>query len=149
MIIDTLKLIFARDLDRLYSEIKSYKREEAMWQVKDQITNSAGNLCLHLLGNLNTYIGSVIGNTGYIRDRDAEFSQKNIPREQLLQQILQTKDMVISTLDLLSESALQEEYPILVFDKKTITAYLLIHLTTHLTYHLGQINYHRRLIDNM
>ncbi|MBX9734998.1 MAG: DinB family protein [Chitinophagaceae bacterium] len=149
MIIDTLKLIFARDLDRLYSEIKSYKREEAMWQVKDQITNSAGNLCLHLLGNLNTYIGSVIGNTGYIRDRDAEFSQKNIPREQLLQQILQTKDMVISTLDLLSESALQEEYPILVFDKKTTTAYLLIHLTTHLTYHLGQINYHRRLIDNM
>jgi uncharacterized damage-inducible protein DinB len=149
MIIDTLKLIFARDLDRLYSEIKSYKREEAMWQVTNQITNSAGNLCLHLLGNLNTYIGSVIGNTGYIRDRDAEFSLKNIPREQLLQQILQTKDMVISTLDLLSESALQEEYPILVFDKKTTTAYLLIHLTTHLTYHLGQINYHRRLIDRL
>lgn len=43
---------------------------------------------------------------------------------------------------------LQQEYPILVFESKTSTEFFLIHLSTHLAYHLGQINYHRRLLDS-
>jgi uncharacterized damage-inducible protein DinB len=147
MVVETLKTLFARDLNRLYNEIKSYKEEAAIWQTEKAISNSAGNLCLHLVGNLNTYIGKEIGHTGYIRNREAEFSLKNIPRAQLLDQVTKTIKTVNDSLDQLCDTDLENEYPALVFEEKTSTGYLLIHLTTHLTYHLGQINYHRRLID--
>ena len=148
MLNDTLKTLFNRDLNRLITEIEQYKTEADIWKVKGQINNSAGNLCLHLVGNLNTYIGGELGNTGYVRKRELEFSSKNVPRHELIQMIENTIEMINKTLDSLDENVLETEYPILVFDRKTSTEYLLVHLTTHLTYHLGQINYHRRLIAN-
>lgn len=147
MLIETLKSLFQRDLNRLKEEISLYKKEENIWHIEKNIANSAGNLCLHLIGNLQTYIGAEIGKTGYIRDRPAEFSLKDISRVVLLDQINDTMEVVARSLDLLSEDELQGIYPILVFEEKTTTQYLLVHLTTHLTYHLGQINYHRRLLD--
>lgn len=147
MIINTLKALFERDLKRLITEIEQYKIEDDIWKVKGQINNSAGNLCLHLVGNLNTYIGKELGRTDYIRNRDLEFSSKGIPRQQLIQKVENTIEMINKTFDNFDENLLQTEYPILVFDEKTSTEYLLVHLTTHLAYHLGQINYHRRLMD--
>jgi hypothetical protein len=147
MLVETLKSLFTRDLKRLRSEIGLYKKEENLWKIEGNITNSAGNLCLHLIGNLNTYIGKEIGKTGYIRNRESEFSLKNIPRKELLDKIENTMQVVNKSLDSLDESSLANEYPVLVFEEMTSTEYLLIHLNTHLTYHLGQINYHRRLID--
>ena len=147
MIINTLKALFDRDLKRLITEIEQYKIEDDIWKVKGQINNSAGNLCLHLVGNLNTYIGKELGKTDYIRNRDLEFSSKGIPRQQLIQKVENTIEMINKTFDNFDENLLQTEYPILVFDEKTSTEYLLIHLTTHLAYHLGQINYHRRLMQ--
>lgn len=147
MLIQTLKSLFHRDLKKLRDEISLYRQEENIWIVENSISNSAGNLCLHLIGNLQTYIGAEIGKTGYIRDRVAEFSLKDIPRSILLDKIDDTMTVVTNALDLLSEDQLEEIYPILVFEEKTTTAYFLVHLTTHLTYHLGQINYHRRLLD--
>lgn len=148
MIIDTLKILFNRDLNRLITEIEQYKNETDIWKVKGQINNSAGNLCLHLIGNLNTYIGRELGNTGYLRNRELEFSSKDVPRQEIIQKVKNTIEMINQTLDNFDEKFLENEYPILVFDHKTSTEYLLVHLTTHLTYHLGQINYHRRLIEN-
>lgn len=147
MIVETLKTLFVRDLNRLYNEIQLYKNEAAIWKTEKHIANSAGNLCLHLIGNLNTYIGKEIGQTGYMRNRENEFSLKDIPRAQLLDQVNKTIKMVSDSLDKIIDTELENEYPILVFDEKTSTGFLLVHLTTHLTYHLGQINYHRRLID--
>jgi uncharacterized damage-inducible protein DinB len=148
MVIETLKSLFERDLNRLKKEIELYQDESNIWKVEKNIANSAGNLCLHLVGNLNTYIGKEIGRTNYVRNREQEFSLKNVPRTELLDKIDETIQMINQSFDKLKESTLQDEYPILVFEEKTSTEYLLIHLTTHLTYHLGQINYHRRLIDN-
>ena len=147
MLIQTLQTLFDRDLKRLKSEIELYNNEEKIWHFEKNISNSAGNLCLHLIGNLNTYIGAQLGQTNYIRNRDLEFSAKNIPRNELLGKIDETIRIVSETLEKLTEDELEEEYPTVVFDKKTSTEYLLVHLTTHLTYHLGQINYHRRLLD--
>jgi uncharacterized damage-inducible protein DinB len=147
MLIDTLKILFNRDLNRLRKEVEQYKNEENLWKTESLIANSAGNLCLHLVGNLNTYIGKEIGNIEYVRNRDLEFSLKNVPRKELLNKIDNTIEVVDKSLDNLNESSLANEYPILVFDQKTSTEYLLVHLTTHLTYHLGQVNYHRRLMD--
>ncbi|MDM1293007.1 DUF1572 family protein [Sphingobacterium sp. N143] len=147
MLIRTLKTLFHRDLNRLKSEIVHYRSEDNIWRIDKDITNSAGNLCLHLIGNLQTYIGAEIGKTGYLRNRPEEFSLKDISRKELLAKIDETMDVVDRALDLLTEEQLQTIYPVLVFEEKTTTEYILVHLATHLTYHLGQINYHRRLMD--
>jgi hypothetical protein len=147
MLIETLKIIFERDLSKLRAEIDLYQNEDKIWYVESSISNSAGNLCLHLIGNLNTYIGAQIGKTDYIRLRELEFSLKNIPKAELLERIDDTMKVVSESLDKLNEEDLKKEYPILVFDKKTNYDYFLVQLTTHLAYHLGQINYHRRLLD--
>lgn len=147
MLSDTLTTIFTRDLNKLKSEIEAYRQEDKIWITDKGIANSAGNLCLHLIGNLNTYIGAVLGYTGYIRHRDLEFSLKNIEKAQLIKRIEETLHVVISTLRQLEEKNFEEEYPLMVFDQKTTIEYMLIHLATHLGYHLGQINYHRRLLD--
>jgi Protein of unknown function (DUF1572) len=145
--IETLKTLFTRDLKRLKKEIELYHNENNLWIVEKGIANSAGNLCLHLIGNLNTYIGKEIGKTDYVRNRELEFSLKNISRTELIKEIDETISIVNSSLDKLTEDDLPKEYSIIVFDKPTSMEYLLVHLTTHLTYHLGQINYHRRLLD--
>ena len=147
MITEVLNKIIQRDLQKLKSEIESYKVESNLWRIEKNISNSAGNLCLHLVGNLNSYIGATLGQTGYVRDRDAEFSLKNIPRKELIQKIEDTISVVNKVLPTLDDDTIQKEYPLLVLKEKTSTEYFLIHLTTHLGYHLGQVNYHRRLLD--
>lgn len=145
--ISIVNTLFTRDLTKLNTEINLYKKEENLWIIDQQITNAAGNLCLHLLGNLNHYIGAQLGETGYIRNRPLEFSAKAIPRKELLAEIGQTRQMIETTLQKLDAAKLEETYPENVFGKPMTTGYFLIHLTTHLAYHLGQINYHRRLLD--
>jgi uncharacterized damage-inducible protein DinB len=139
--------LFQRDLEKLNTEITSYRDENIMWEVNGEIKNSAGNLCLHICGNLQHFIGSVLGNSGYVRERDSEFSRKNVPVDEMIKQIDQTILVVKNTLSELDENRLEEIYPINVFGKKMTTGFFLAHLTTHLDYHLGQINYHRRLLD--
>jgi uncharacterized damage-inducible protein DinB len=148
MLIETLKKLFNRDLNKLKSEIELYTDEKKIWYIEKGIANSAGNLCLHLVGNLNHFIGAEIGKTGYVRVRELEFSSKDISKIELISKVEETIKVVDSSLDKLRGEDLEEEYPLLVFDKKTSTEYLLVHLSSHLTYHLGQINYHRRLLDN-
>jgi uncharacterized damage-inducible protein DinB len=145
--IPTLRALFARDLQRLHAEIAAYETERALWQVTGTAPNAAGTLCLHLVGNLNTYVGATLGRTGYVRDRDAEFARKDVPQAELLRLVEATIGVVDHTLAALSEADLAQEFPVLVFAAPTSTLYLLVHLTTHLAYHLGQINYHRRLLD--
>jgi len=147
MINEVLNSIIKRELLKLKTEIESYTDESNLWRVEKNITNSAGNLCLHLIGNLNTYIGATLGQTGYIRNRDSEFSLKNIPVIELIQKIEDTIQMTDHIIPGLTPDQLKKEYPIIVLNEPTSTEYFLVHLATHLTYHLGQINYHRRLID--
>jgi uncharacterized damage-inducible protein DinB len=146
MVTDSLKKLFDRDLDKLKDEISKYKPEKSLWEVKKNITNSGGNLTLHIIGNLNHFIGGVLGNNGYVRDRDAEFSKKDVPVNDLLQSIDEVKTTIYNTLEGISEEQLQENFPINVFGYEMTTLFFLMHLHSHLTYHLGQINYHRRLI---
>lgn len=147
MLIETLKSLFNRDLNKLKLEIESYQNETQIWAIDKNISNSAGNLCLHLIGNINTYIGAEIGKTGYIRNRELEFSLKDIPKAELVQKIENTILVVNQALDTLSQADLEAVYPLIVFEKEMTTEFFLVHLSTHLAYHLGQITYHRRLLD--
>lgn len=146
MVTETLKTLFNRDLNKLKTEIESYENESSIWKIDKNISNSAGNLCLHLIGNLNTYIGAELGKTGYIRNRPLEFSLKDIPKSELIEKIEATIQVVNSTLETLKDADLEKIYPQIVFEKEMTTGFFLIHLATHLGYHLGQINYHRRLV---
>jgi len=149
MIIETLKTLFQKDLEKLKAEIELYNTEDRIWYFEKGIANSGGNLCLHLLGNLNAYIGVGLAKTNYIRQRDLEFSLKNIPRTELIQKIEETMNVVESGLKNLSPDDLKTDFPLIVWNNKpTETAYTLIYLSNHFNYHLGQINYHRRLLDN-
>ena len=148
MLQETLQKLFDRDLQKLKLEISLYKTENNIWLVDKEISNSAGNLCLHLIGNLHHFIGSILGGTDYIRNRELEFSSTNIPQEELINAIENTIKVVNDSLHKVTTEQLQMEYPLLVFAEKTSTEYFLVHLSTHLAYHLGQINYHRRLLDN-
>ncbi|MEO7978958.1 DUF1572 family protein [Flavobacterium sp.] len=146
MVIETLKSLFNRDLNKLKFEIESYQSESQLWVIDKNISNSAGNLCLHLIGNLNTFIGAEIGKTGYIRNRELEFSLKNIPKSELINKIEATILVVNNALNSIVEADLENIYPQIVFEKEMTTGFFLVHLSTHLAYHLGQINYHRRFI---
>ncbi|MBK1894707.1 DinB family protein [Chryseobacterium paridis] len=147
MITESLKSLYTRDLSKLKTEIEAYQNEESIWKIDGNILNSSGNLCLHLVGNLSHFIGAILGNSGYIRNRELEFSLKDIPRAELIIQIENTIKIVNSSLDKLTQVDLEKEYPIEPLGYKMSTEYFLIHLIAHLDYHLGQINYHRRLMD--
>lgn len=144
---NALKVIFVKNLEQVKQEIKNYTKEENLWKIETGINNSGGNLCLHLIGNLNYFIGATLGNTGYIREREIEFNDSRIIKGLLIQQITATTIQIILTLDNLKEEDLNQEYPLEVFGKRMRTKDFLTYLTTHLSYHLGQINYHRRLLD--
>jgi uncharacterized damage-inducible protein DinB len=145
--IDILLQLFQRDLEKLKTEISSFKDEKKIWAISGEVKNSAGNLCLHLCGNLQHFIGAVLGNSGYVRNRDAEFSRKNVSVKELVEEIELTTKVVEKTLKELKEEELTKTFPINVFGFEMTTGYFLVHLSTHLNYHLGQINYHRRLLD--
>jgi uncharacterized damage-inducible protein DinB len=146
--IEILTQLFLRDLEKLKTEISSFKDEKKIWKISGEIKNSAGNLCLHLCGNLQHFIGAVLGNSGYIRNRDAEFSKKDVPIRELVAEIELTIKSVQKTLEQLKAEDLQKSYPENVLGYEMTTEFFLTHLATHLNYHLGQVNYHRRLLDN-
>ncbi len=137
--------VFEKDLNRLKFEIEAFKVEEDIWLKSEGINNSAGNLCLHIIGNLNNYIGAILGNTGYIRNRPLEFTDK-VTKHNLLETIEKTQIVVLKTLENLNPEHLERIYPEDVLGYKMTTEYFLIHLLGHLNYHLGQINYHRRIL---
>lgn len=147
MLNQTLNTLFQRDLEKLKVEIESYQSEGNIWVVADGISNSSGNLALHLIGNLNHFFGKNVGNTGYVRDRPAEFASKNIPKEKLLADIVATQTMLAKVFVNMDPSKLETIYPERYNDMEVTHEQIFVHLYGHFTYHLGQINYHRRLLD--
>ena len=147
MIINEFKELFERDFDRLHTEINAYSSQEVLWKTEEAISNSGGNLCLHLLGNVQHFIGKEIGGFDYERNREREFSEKGVSKEELLREIVYAKNIVSKSLEGMDDSLWPKIYPLPVFGKPMAYGYFLTHLYGHLNYHLGQINYHRRLLD--
>ena len=140
--------IFERDIEKLKSEITQFDKEEDLWFTAGDVKNSAGNLALHLCGNLKHFIGHVLGGSNYIREREKEFSLRNVPKEELLKNIDEAKTVVLSTLSNLDEAKYDEIYDMKMSLGEVQIGFFVFHLATHLSYHLGQINYIRRLMIN-
>lgn len=143
---ESLSTILGRDLDKLQKEIEAYPTEESIWIIRGEIKNAAGTLVLHLCGNLQHYIGVGLGKSDYKRDRDKEFSARNVSRADLIKEIGRTKGAITKALADASPDILETEYPLPVFDHPMTVQYFMIHLAAHFGYHLGQVNYHRRLV---
>lgn len=143
---EELKKLFIRDLDKVMQELNSFDHSESLWEVKGQIANSAGNLIMHICGNLQYFIGTVLDSTGYERDREEEFSG-NVSVDSLQEEIVETKNVIATYLDKVTDDELSYPYPQQPFGYPMTKFHFLIHLYGHLNYHLGQINYHRRLIS--
>jgi hypothetical protein len=144
---DLIKL-YQRDLAKLVVELEAYPTEDSLWLVVPEIKNPAGNLALHLIGNLNQYIGVDLGGTDYQRDRNAEFNSKNVPRAEMIRLVHHTSIMIEKVLGSLELATLEQVFRKEVLGYPMTTGYFLLHLYGHLNWHLGQINYHRRLIAN-
>lgn len=144
-----IRTVLVRDLRAIRDGLNAYASEASIWAVPPGITNSAGTLALHVTGNLRYYIGAQLGGSGYVRDRDAEFADRDLPLEEIERRIDAAITSVTDTLERLDEHVLDRDYPIAFGDITLITRVFLTHLVSHTAYHLGQIDYHRRLITGV
>jgi hypothetical protein len=143
---DNFVALYQRDIKRLHQEIEAYTNEAELWQKVEGISNPAGNLALHLVGNLNEYIGRQLGNIPYQRNRPLEFSAVDIPKSEILEKIIATNIVVEKALKSLKIKDFPTKFPENVLGYDMSVHYFLVHLNGHLNYHLGQINYHRRIL---
>lgn len=141
-----LSRLINRELASLRDELLAYPDERSIWEVPKGCPNSAGNLALHLVGNLRFYVGTQLGATGFVRDRDAEFAKKGVPRAELVKGIETAADEVTRTFATLDASQLDKPFPVEVGGHRIQTGLFLQHIASHLAYHLGQVDYHRRVV---
>ena len=138
---------FTKDLDSLAKEVELCN-EETLWMILPGITNSIGNLTQHLIGNLNHFIGATLGETGYVRNRDREFAEAYLTKTEMIAKITETSAMLEQVIGSLTELDLLKKFPYETFGYEMTTGHMITKLTSHLGYHLGQINYMRRISTN-
>lgn len=138
--------LFRRDIARLVQEVRAFPDEASLWETRPGVSNSAGNLALHLEGNLRDFIGRQLGGVDYTRQRDLEFSAKGVEREQLAARLEAVQELVYGTVAGLAPGQWEEVYPINVLGVELTTRQFLLHLYGHLSFHLGQVDYLRRVV---
>ncbi|HEX6943241.1 MAG TPA: DinB family protein [Gemmatimonadaceae bacterium] len=142
----TIAAIICRELRTLERELNAYPTEAQIWELPAGLPNSAGTLALHAAGNLQHFVGTMLGGTSYVRDRDAEFSRRNVPRADLIEDLRNAERAVRDTLPAMEADRFAETYPLPVANRRVNTGEFMAHLATHLAYHAGQLNYHRRIV---
>ena len=138
--------LLRRELAALRREIEAYPEERQIWALPPGLPNSGGTLALHLCGNLQHFIGSVLGATGYVRDRPSEFSRRDVPRAELLAEIDRTVQAVDRGFANLTPEILASDWPEILYGYRYQAGDFVTHLAVHLGFHLGQVDYHRRVV---
>ena len=146
MLFPAVAALFDRDLRALAREVEAYADERDLWRLPPGVSNSAGTLALHLAGNVQHYLGHHFGGTGYRRDRPAEFAERGVPRTELLRRIEAARGAVQAAAARAGDEQLAGDFPEVVGGVRVNAGEYLMHLLTHFAYHLGQIDYHRRLV---
>ena len=143
---ETIRTVMLRELRAVRRTIEAYPDDASPWAERPGLPNAGGTLVLHIAGNLQHFLGTVLGGTGYRRDRDAEFARRGASRAELVAEIDAAIAAVDGTLAALSPAALDAQYPVPILGRVVWTRDYLVHLAAHLAYHLGQLDYHRRAV---
>jgi hypothetical protein len=138
--------VICRELRAVERELNAYQSDEQVWLVPDALPNSGGTLALHIAGNLRHFIGAVLGGDTYVRDRDAEFAKRGVSRAELIAEVRAADKVVRETLARLDPSKFNEPYPQPLLNRRLNTGDFMLHLATHLAYHTGQLDFHRRVV---
>ena len=141
-----IRLLLTRELASFARELELFPDESLIWSIAPGISNSAGTLALHVCGNLQHFVGAVLGGTGYVRNRELEFSARGVPGEKLLAEIQETTRVVDTVLSRLPGAALSPDFPDVPGGGRVSTGLFLLHLVSHLAHHLGQAGYLRRIL---
>lgn len=141
-----LRTIFRRDLTATGVEVTRYPDDETLWRETPGCPNSGGTLVLHMVGNLRHYVGAEMGGSDYVRDRPAEFGDRGVPRDEIQALIRAAIEEVDAGLAALGPDQLDAPSNAPVGDGALSNRMWLMHLSVHLAYHLGQLNYHRRIL---
>ena len=114
--------------------------EDDMWWRPNAQSNSAGNLILHLCGNIRQWVIHGVGGAEDLRQRKAEFAEQGpIPKAELLVQLEATLAEVDAVLQRVTAEALAQPRQIQGFDQTVLSA--IFHVVEHFSYHTGQIIY--------
>jgi uncharacterized damage-inducible protein DinB len=143
---DAVRAIILRELRAFRREVEAYPDDASVWRNVPGLPNSGGTLALHVAGNLRHFVGSILGRDGYRRDREAEFARRNVPRSELIEGIDAAMVAVERGLDTEVARRVSEPYPEKIGNRQVTLGAFLVHLASHLAYHLGQIDYHRRAV---
>jgi hypothetical protein len=135
-----------RELQTFIREIEAFPSDDSVWHTRRGVTNSAGNLALHVCGNLQDFVGRVLGGTSYVRNRELEFGQREGTRASLVAELNTTIDVIKAVLPEVTDQTMAADYPMQLNGKTLNTAAFLVHLAAHLAFHLGQAGYLRRVI---
>jgi uncharacterized damage-inducible protein DinB len=141
-----LLVLFHRDLRCFAREVALFPDDASLWRTAPGLANSAGNLALHVAGNLRHFVGAVLGGTGYLRQRELEFTQREGTRAEVAAKLERAALEVEAGLKGLTEAALALPFPVAVGGHRPATGRLLLHLSAHLAFHLGQAGYLRRIL---
>jgi hypothetical protein len=144
-IAEICNILIQRELRAMKRELEAYPDDASVWATPNGISNPGGTFALHCAGNLQHFIGAHLGQTGYVRDRDSEFRRRDVPRVELYAEIERAMSVVEKTLTGDRADSFPGIFPEQLSGKFVRTDAWLMHLTVHLGYHLGQLNYHRRL----
>lgn len=134
---------FSRYFEHMATRVERAVRSvpaDSLWKKPFPFGNSVGHLVLHLTGNLNHYIGATIAGSGYVREREKEFtSPEHPPVEELLSRFHEAVAMVIRTL----HSQDGEGFKVPVEHNVPIHSRLGLFLVcaAHMNNHIGQMSY--------
>jgi Protein of unknown function (DUF1572) len=145
-LLEDFKVLYLREIATLERELDLYPDDASVWIELPGLPNPAGNLLLHLAGSLQHFFGATLGNTGYQRNREAEFTKRNVSRNDLKQELSSAREAVIAAFENLTEDRLTHVFPVQFTDAPFSTRLTLLQFLGHLAYHLGQIDYHRRVV---
>jgi len=138
--------LLLRELAAFGREVEAFPDDAALWKTLPGTTNSAGNLALHVSGNLKHYVGAVLGHSGYVRNREAEFATRGGARGDVSRELREAAEVVARVLPGVSDAVLAAPFPEAVGGITPRCDRFLMHLATHLAFHLGQASYLRRIL---
>jgi uncharacterized damage-inducible protein DinB len=142
---DDVQRLILRELQAFGREIALFPDDASLWRTVPGITNSAGTLAVHIAGNLQHFAGAVLGGSGYVRNREAEFGRRSGTRREIADE-LAAAERAVESLAQVAPSSLQHLYPAAPNGIPIRTQMFLLHLLAHVAFHLGQAGYIRRVV---